>query len=70
VTDDRGAARIAVHSGLQVIGTYDLLRLAGRVGVISPDDLLRAVMTLRHKGRGGPPHVTDLPSLQRWLSGQ
>ena len=62
--------RIAVHSGLQVIGTYELLRLAGRVGVISPDDLLRAVMTLRHKGRGGPPHVTDLPSLQRWLSGQ
>jgi len=68
VTDDRGAARIATHSGIKVIGTYDLLRLAGRVDIISPEDLLRAVVTLRQKGRGGPVEVNDLPSLHRWMA--
>ena len=68
VTDDRAAARIADSCGLRVIGTYHLLRVAGRVGMILPDELLAALATLRQNRRGGPVDVTDLPSLKRWLT--
>lgn len=69
VTDDRGAARLAARNGIQVAGTWHLLKIASRAGLIDADTLWGYVLTLEEHGRGVPPGVWNRPSFDKWLSG-
>jgi predicted nucleic acid-binding protein len=68
VTDDRSAARLAARSGIQIVGTWHLLKIAHRGGWIDADTLWGYVRTLEEQGRGTPPGVWSRPSFDKWLS--
>src|SRR5271154_6635774 len=52
VTDDRGAARLATQKGVQVVGTWHLLKVAHRADMLDADTLWGYVQTLRAHSRG------------------
>lgn len=67
-TDDRGAARLATKNGIQVVGTWHLLKVACRAGWIDADTFWGYVLTVERQGRGAPPGVWDRSSFDKWLS--
>ena len=67
VTDDSDAARLANRHGIQVIGTWDLLRLAAKRAMVDEATLWGYVLTLRSHQRGSPPGVTSRATLSTWL---
>lgn len=69
VTDDRAAARLAARNGIQVVGTWHLLKIARRAELIDADTLWGYVLTLEEHERGAPPGVWNRPSFDKWLSG-
>jgi predicted nucleic acid-binding protein len=67
VTDDVDASRLARQHQVQVISTWDLMRMAGRCNFVDPDTLWGYVQTLRSKKRGAPRGVRDRASFDKWL---
>lgn len=67
MTDDGDAQALAVHHGIRVVTTWDLLRLAYRTEKISLTVLTGYLATLRSEKRGRPPGVTDQAALIEWL---
>jgi predicted nucleic acid-binding protein len=67
LTDDRGARTLAVHHGITVVSTWDLLRVAHRANKVSKPVLDGYLKTLKSEGRGQPPGVVDEASFASWL---
>jgi hypothetical protein len=68
VSDDRGAARLAAQNGVQVVGTWHLLKVAHRKGWMDADTFWGYVLTLEGQGRGAPAGVWDRSSFDKWRS--
>ena len=66
VSDDRGAARLAAQNGIQVVGTWHLLKVAHRKGWVDADAFWGYVLTLEGQGRGVPTGVWDRSSFDKW----
>jgi hypothetical protein len=58
---------LARQHQVQVISTWDLMRMAGRCNFVDPDTLWGYVQTLRSKKRGAPRGVRDRASFDKWL---
>lgn len=68
LTDDGDAQALAAHHGIAVVTTWDLLRLAYRVGKITQPVLAGYLRTLAAENRGRPPGVNDQTAFQAWLA--
>jgi hypothetical protein len=68
VTDDHDASRLAAREGVQVVATWDLLRVAHRQGWLGADALWGYVRTLERHDRGAPRRVRDRPSFDKWAA--
>ena len=66
VTDDGDARRLARKHDVQVVSTWDLLRLASRCDFVDGDALWGYIQTLRAEKRGGPPGVSGRESFDAW----
>lgn len=67
LTDDQGATTLAAQHGIQVVTTWDLLRLAHKTGKVTKPVLITYVDTLMSQQRGRPPDVVDPTQLDCWL---
>mgnify|MGYP000924467291 CR=1 FL=1 len=67
VTDDREATRVARAHGITVASTWDILRLAVRLSLITPTDFWNHCLTLNGKGRGWPPCGRSRAEVDSWL---
>lgn len=67
LTDDRDAQALAAHNGIATVTTWDLLRLAYRVGKITEPVLAGYLRTLTAENRGRPPGVNNQASFKAWL---
>ncbi|MEV0267785.1 hypothetical protein AB0H43_03340 [Hamadaea sp. NPDC050747] len=68
VTDDKAVPVVAREQGIQVVTTFDLLRLACRTGMADADTVWSYLQRLRQQRRGTPPAVFDRSSFDKWLS--
>jgi hypothetical protein len=68
VTDDKEARRLASGNGVQVTGTWRLLWLAHRAGLLDADTLWGYVLTLQRHERGGPTGVRNRETFNKWLA--
>jgi predicted nucleic acid-binding protein len=66
VTDDGDARRLARKHDVQVVSTWDLLRLASRCDFVDGDALWGYIQTLHTEERGGPRGVRDRASFDVW----
>lgn len=67
LTDDGDATTLAAQHGIQVVTTWDLLRLAHKTGKVTKPVLITYVDTLMTQQRGRPPGVVDPTQLDGWL---
>ncbi|MCT7366350.1 hypothetical protein [Mycolicibacterium llatzerense] len=69
LTDDLGAKTLAARHDIKVVTTWDLLRMACRVGKLAADVLAGYLRTLAANNRGHPPGVVpaDPASITAWL---
>lgn len=67
LTDDRDAKALATRHNIQVVTTWDLLRLAHRTGKVTTPVLSGYLRTLKSNNRGTPPGVTHPDQLDGWL---
>jgi predicted nucleic acid-binding protein len=67
VTDDRSARMLATKHNVRTASTWDLLRLATRVGLVDGNTVWGYIQTLGSLGRGQPPGVHDRPSYESWI---
>jgi predicted nucleic acid-binding protein len=68
VTDDSSVIVIAQEQGIQVVTTFDLLRVACRAGMVDADTVWSYVQKLRQDRRGSPPGVYDRSTFDKWMS--
>lgn len=68
-SDDGDAGRLAGQSGISIVTTWHLLKVARRQTWIDADTLWGYVLTLEAAERGTPPGVWDRSSFDKWLSG-
>jgi predicted nucleic acid-binding protein len=69
VSDDAVAREHATARGISVYSTMDLLRLAGRVHLLSSDDAWSCVEILRGHGRGVGRAPHDFDAFVAWFGG-
>lgn len=67
VTDDRSARMLAAKHNVGTATTWDLLRLATRVGLVDENTVWGYIQTLGSLERGQPPGVHDRPSFELWI---
>jgi hypothetical protein len=67
LTDDRGARALAQRHQITAVSTWDLLRLAHKVGKVARPVLTGYLRTLAAAGRGKPPGITSFDKLNPWL---
>jgi hypothetical protein len=67
VTDDRSARMLAAKHNVRTATTWDLLRLATRVGLVDENTVWGCIQTLGSLGRGQPPGVHARPSFELWI---
>lgn len=67
LTDDVAAMALAARHGIKVVTTWDLLRLAHKVGKVTKPVLVGYLRTLGSENRGSPPGVSDPEQIDHWL---
>ncbi|MGJ6127422.1 hypothetical protein QN239_33115 [Mycolicibacterium sp. Y3] len=67
LTDDGGARALAQRHHITAVSTWDLLRLAHKVGKVTRPVLAGYLRTLAAAGRGKPPGITSFDKLTPWL---
>lgn len=67
LTDDRDAQGVASHHSIDVVTTWDLLRLAHKLAKVTKPVLAGYLGTLKANKRGTPPGVTNPDDIDDWL---
>lgn len=67
LTDDGDARALAHRHQINAVSTWDLLRLAYKVGKVTRPVLTGYLRTLAAAGRGQPPNITSFDKLAPWL---